>query len=668
MARPGLPAIPLLDRSNPLDHNVLRLSSARSNQLPNRSPSRELRHVHPDQTPEATKNQVGIPTLPESPDHSLRSNPMSKKKKSGGDKAAAVKPAAADKEAAKKPARADGTRETIESVVIALMLAFLFRTFEGEAFEIPTGSMGPTLMGRHKDAQCPQCGYGFQAGVSFEVDEHGRTLYYASDRGYGSLAGTPILATTTMCPMCRYTMRVGPHDAEVKHPASYSGDRIWVTKAPYAVSDPRRWEVAVFKYPREADKNYIKRLVGLPGERVRIEHGNIYTSPLGQHDFQIARKPPLKVRETLQAVYDNDYVLKEIIGLGWPARWAPVDSAPAEKSRAATGWQTAEDYRSFTVQPTEQEAWLGYRHVVPGWDDWETLLQQNPLPSNYPIRPQLISDFTGYNAAAPAIENAAPDPIALGLHWARDLSLSCEVEIRSPQGELLLELVEGGLAMHCRFDLATGVAKLSIDGLADYAPQANTAVRGPGTHRLQFANVDDQLLLWVDGDLVEFKQPTTYAELPNDLPTAEDLRPVAIAARGADLKVSHLNIERDIYYTSMIPVSASWNRHLSNPPSADQLADFMSSPDKWDAFRNLPAQTFDIGEGEYLALGDNSPSSGDSRDWGLVDRELLIGKAFFVYWPHAWETTPCLTFPLPVTGRQVRVPFYPNFWRMRPIH
>jgi hypothetical protein len=35
----------------------------------------------------------------------------------------------------------------------------LIRGFEAEAFVIPTGSMAPTLMGRHKEITCAQCGY-----------------------------------------------------------------------------------------------------------------------------------------------------------------------------------------------------------------------------------------------------------------------------------------------------------------------------------------------------------------------------------------------------------------------------------------------------------------------------------------------------------------------------
>ncbi len=60
------------------------------------------------------------------------------------------------------------TRETIESIVVAFTLAFLFRTFEAEAFVIPTGSMAPTLQGRHQDIDCPMCGYAYRVSASQE--------------------------------------------------------------------------------------------------------------------------------------------------------------------------------------------------------------------------------------------------------------------------------------------------------------------------------------------------------------------------------------------------------------------------------------------------------------------------------------------------------------------
>jgi hypothetical protein len=63
------------------------------------------------------------------------------------------------------------TRETIESIVIAFVLAFLFRTFEAEAFVIPTGSMAPTLMGKHKDVDCLKCGHRYRVTASEEGDE-----------------------------------------------------------------------------------------------------------------------------------------------------------------------------------------------------------------------------------------------------------------------------------------------------------------------------------------------------------------------------------------------------------------------------------------------------------------------------------------------------------------
>src|SRR5690349_17403579 len=59
-----------------------------------------------------------------------------------------------------------GHRDTIESILIAFILAFIFRAFVVEAFVIPTGSMAPTLLGAHARFTCDECGYQFDANYS----------------------------------------------------------------------------------------------------------------------------------------------------------------------------------------------------------------------------------------------------------------------------------------------------------------------------------------------------------------------------------------------------------------------------------------------------------------------------------------------------------------------
>jgi signal peptidase I len=44
-------------------------------------------------------------------------------------------------------------------------------------------------------------------------------------------------------------------------------------------------------------------------------------------------------------------------------------------------------------------------------------------------------------------------------------------------------------------------------------------------------------------------------------------------------------------------------------------------------------QPFTVPQGDFLVMGDNRPFSSDSREWGLLKREAIIGKSFFVYWP-----------------------------------
>src|SRR5690606_7866469 len=97
------------------------------------------------------------------------------------------------------------------------------------------------------------------------------------------------------CPLCRYTVNLDPEgrnfddrsQAEIDFgmaQETYSGDRILVGKFVYDFTSPKRWDVIVFKYPGDTKMNYIKRLIGLPGEEVNIRYGDIYTRPIDTQD------------------------------------------------------------------------------------------------------------------------------------------------------------------------------------------------------------------------------------------------------------------------------------------------------------------------------------------------------------------------------------------------
>ncbi len=44
-------------------------------------------------------------------------------------------------------------------------------------------------------------------------------------------------------------------------------------------------------------------------------------------------------------------------------------------------------------------------------------------------------------------------------------------------------------------------------------------------------------------------------------------------------------------------------------------------------------QNIEVASDNYFVLGDNRSASSDSREWGFVPHEKMIGKSFFVYWP-----------------------------------
>ena len=165
-------------------------------------------------------------------------------------------------------ARSSG-RESIESFVV-VFLAFLLWSLEAEGFVIPTGSMAPTLMGgiRKSPAQ--------SAALSTRSTPTASPSPTGSGRGAG-----PRVARGT-CENCRF-------ETAVADAPSFPGDRIYVMKQGVDAPLPRRrgrvqlqrWDVAVFKLPEEPEVRYIKRLVGMPDEVLRIRGGDIWVRPSG---------------------------------------------------------------------------------------------------------------------------------------------------------------------------------------------------------------------------------------------------------------------------------------------------------------------------------------------------------------------------------------------------
>jgi signal peptidase I len=110
-------------------------------------------------------------------------------------------------------ARKSTVREYSESIVVAVAIALLLRAFVIEAFQIPSGSMIPTL----------------------EIGDH----IFVSKFAYG--IGIP-----------------------------------FTDKKILPWHEPQRGDVIVFKFPKDPSVDYIKRVVGLPGDKVEVRHNEIF--------------------------------------------------------------------------------------------------------------------------------------------------------------------------------------------------------------------------------------------------------------------------------------------------------------------------------------------------------------------------------------------------------
>ena len=553
-------------------------------------------------------------------------------------------------------------RETVESIWIAIVLAFVLRAFVLEAFMIPTGSMAPRLMGQHFQRDCLACGY-----------------HYAVRRASEDFRGRPASGerTTAECPNCRFRQK-GPEKEE-----SFGGDRVLVLKYLYRFRKPRSWDVVVFKNPLNNQENYIKRLIGLPGEQIQIYAGDVYVREGKDYDgngvidkadfatpecladpqcrWHILHKPPQTQKAMWQIVYDQDFPPDTKVYEARRQRWTPP-------------WQADDPARwELGVRGGTTFRFLGGAASAVRFAEGDE---------------DRFKDFYAYNGPS------------RGHHVANDLKLSFLFIPASTDSRVGLHISSGD--NHFRaWVRASGEVSLEYgqaDGAGEPAwepkpwgevPLAALEV-GRG-HEIALTHADHRVALWVDGKAVIKSTESQNARLlegalkavassrsaPEDLPAPT----VRILGDGGASALRHVGVMRDVFYTTPGIEGRSDEPGWGTPGNPKTLRKFVARGDL----------------DEFFVLGDNSPNSKDGRMWGTHDptvrgsdfacrlagetgrtdgsyafavpgpkgdypyrysngtvpRYNMMGKAFFVYWPGGF--------------RIWWLPIVPNCGRMRLI-
>ena len=111
-------------------------------------------------------------------------------------------------------------------------------------------------------------------------------------------------------------------------PTFETGDYLIIDEISYSLREPERGEVAVFHFPNDTSKSFIKRVIGLPGETVTISNGAVTITPGNGKPFSLD-EPYVKIPSRASGTFelgDDEYFAMGDNRLGsYDSRtWGPV--------------------------------------------------------------------------------------------------------------------------------------------------------------------------------------------------------------------------------------------------------------------------------------------------------------------------------------------------------
>ncbi len=529
--------------------------------------------------------------------------------------------------ATSNPAATDAERvssnsgiEGFQGLLMAFMMALIFRGFIVEGFHIPTGSMAPTLMGQHTLLHGDTSGLTWPVGP---VTMQGRTGVPAPKQSF-----------VTSDPVTQAEMRVSNEPLR-------SGDRVFILKYLFPVFEPARYDVVVFKNPRDPTATYIKRLVGLGPEEVALVDGDVFSRPLPANataeatttntwelpGWTVARKPDDSQAAMWQLVFDTAF--------------APLDASRDGRTWFRSPWLPSEaDAPAWTIDAQRQYRYAGQGATQLSWDSKRRIADAYPYNQlgggQFPNGHFPVSDMrVSLHLEPSSVDATAAMTLATRRHVFRAAIESA-----------------GRVTLAMRREDESAWRTLG-EGTLD-VPLQPGAVRS-----VEFWHVDQTLRVVVDGRTVAKGEydwsPTQRLEAAMGLSAKEifetrDRNLLTDAARiatprlslefgGGPLTLHRVRVDRDIHYQpgDYHPVNDATTFAKSGPHLRGRQP----------AAATHPRQPMFLSQDEYFMCGDNSPASLDSRLWdrpspwvasmdpktGVVHRDAMVGKAFVVYFP-----------------------------------
>lgn len=453
----------------------------------------------------------------------------------------------------------EGVVTLLDWLLVAFILALVFQAFGIQAFQIPTGSMAETLRGDHYRMRCLQCGYAFDTGSdSLSLD-------------------------LPQCPNCGYLQPSSSIGSLV------NGDRIFVLKCIYQFFEPRRWDVVVFKNPINPKDNYIKRLIGLPGETVQLIDGDVYI------DGQIARKPLNVQQELWMPIYLQRYQpgieteATDRTQRRQPASWRqPFDNA------AESQWRfDAERPSRFVLAEPD-----GHLH---------TLRYDSGNPNDFRA-------IYGYNDSG----SFSVMPMC------SDLMIRFQVKGRDVKSAVGAVLEKYGIlyAVKVEFHGAMSFLKYQDGRWIELRRTLTDGIRPDTFENFEFANADRRLVLRWGGKRFVY-----------DLTGDKDLEGVTMQATPPEvqvigsggLDVRNIGLYRDIYY-------------MDHGVRATRTNPFQLVNDEFFVCGDNSPNSLDSRLWELEGFGNY----GVRYRKGIVPREFMMGKAVMVYWGQAFRPRPTM--------------------------